>query len=251
VRQPRAALAVQTLTVAAITGRLIAWCLPALREVKSHDSPPVQAMKWVRQNIPVGSTLFIDGAFAPHAGYYLKSYDAHFVDGEEGVTKMPPMRNAWYVADHSSTSTSAVNFRRRRKKLYAISRRRCFESSVCPLLGTIRFLDGWHEEKSRAAETLRWMGRRARIALSPIAGGGELRFRATVPIDKGPPPLITIIIDGRPVDRFVASTGDFSRRYEVPPSPAAHEVVFDLSGRGDPADRGDLGMQLPAISWQP
>src|SRR6185436_17148218 len=106
------------------------------------------------------------------------------------------------------------------------------------------------EEANDRGDRWRWMGRRARIVLQPIAGGGELRFSANVPLDAEPPPLLTVTIDGRPADSVVVSTASFSRRYAVPPSPAAHEVVFEVSGVVNPArqhlggDARDLGMQL-------
>ena len=257
VRRPRAAVAVQIVVVAALAGRLASWSLAPLREVRRHDSPPVQAMKWVRQNIPVGSTLFVDGGYGPLADVYLKSYDTHFVDSEEELAKLPPLRNAWYVGDHASNGATAVNFRRSRKKLFALFTRRYFESSVRPVAGAIRYLDGWYDEEGDAAGgRWRWMGRRARVMLQAIAGGGELRFSAGVPIDAEAPPTVTVTIDGRAVDTFVA-TATFTRRYSLPPSPAPHEVVFDVSNAVNPArqhlggDTRDLGMQLNTISWSP
>src|SRR4029079_1174355 len=76
VRRPRLALAAQLVVVAALAGRLASWTLGPLSEVRRSDPPPVQAMKWVRRNIPIGSTLFIDGGYGPLAGVYLTSYDA-------------------------------------------------------------------------------------------------------------------------------------------------------------------------------
>jgi hypothetical protein len=215
-------------------------------------------MKWVRQNIPVGSTLFIDGGYGPVADVYLKSYDAHYVDGEEELAKIPPLRNAWYLADHSSAAPTAVNFRRPRKRLFALFTRRYFESSVQPMAGAVRYLDGWYDEEGNAAgDRWRWMGRRARVQLQAIAGGGELRFTAGVPIDAEAPPTIAITIDGKVVDSFAATTRSFTRRYSLPPSNAPHDVVFDVSDAVNPArehrggDTRDLGMQLTSITWTP
>ena len=258
VKRPRAVLAVQIVAVAALAGSLAAWCLVPLREVRRTDSPPVQAMKWVRQNVPIGSTLFIDSAYLPLAAVYLGSYDAHFVDGEGELVKLPPLRNAWYLADRSSANPAAVNFRRPRKRLFALFTRRYFESSVQPMAGAIRYLDGWYDEEGDdAGNRWHWMGRRARVQLQAIAGGGELRFTAGVPIDAEAPPTVTVTIDGKVVDSFVATTRSFTRRYALPPSSAPHEVIFDVSNAVNPArqhlggDTRDLGLQLTSITWTP
>jgi hypothetical protein len=68
---------------------------------------------------------------------------------------------------------------------------------------------------------------------------------------------MTVTIDGRVVDSFVANQASFTKRYNLPPSDAAHEVVFDLSNAVNPArqhlggDTRDLGLQLRTISWSP
>src|SRR6266511_3893677 len=67
-----------------------------------------------------------------------------------------------------------------------------------------------------------------------IASGGELGVSAIVRIYSEAPPRVTVTIDEHPIDSFVATTGSFARRYAVPPSPAAHEVVFDVSGVVNP-----------------
>jgi len=258
VRRPRVALAAQIVIIAALAGRLVSWSLVPLREVRRTDSPPVQAMKWVRQNIPVGSTLFIDGGYGPLANVYLTSYDAHLVEGEEELGRIPPLRNAWYVADRNRNDPRVVNFRRPRKRLFALFTRRYFESSVQPMAGAIRYLDGWYDEEGDdAGNRWHWMGRRARVQLQAIAGGGELRFTAGVPIDAEAPPTVTVTIDGKVVDSFVATTRSFTRRYALPPSSAPHEVIFDVSNAVNPArqhlggDTRDLGLQLTSITWTP
>jgi len=256
-RRPRAALVVQGIVVVAIVGKLIAWNLPALREVRRHDSPPVQAMKWVRENIPAGSTIFIDGGLGPQATLYLSSYDMHFVDGEDDLAKMPLLRNAWYVHDGPDREAPVVSFRRPLKRLYALFTRRNFSASVRRVAGTVHYLDGWYDEESNGQELWRWMGRRGRLELQPIATGGELRFSASVPITAEPAPQVTITIDGRPMESFVASTGSFSRRYTLAPSPSSHVVMLEVSGVVNPsrqhlsADARDLGLQISALSWQP
>ena len=139
---------------------------------------------------------------------------------------------------------------------YAAADQRALLDEVLAELGG-RILREADDLEGSGADQWRWMGRRARIVLQPIAGGGELRFSAGVPIDAEPPPRLTVTIDGRAVDDFVAATGSFTRRYAIAPSAAAHEVVFDVSGAVNPArqhlggDTRDLGMQLRTISWTP
>jgi hypothetical protein len=257
VRKPKVALAVQVLCVALLAGRFIVWTRPALRAVRGTDSPPVQALKWVRQHLPAAATLYVDGGFGPHAEYLLASYDVHDVDGEQDVAKLPPLRNAWYVSDRLSPNANAVNFKRERKKLWHLFTERYFEASVRPVAGTVRFLDGWYDEEGGGEQIWRWMGTHARIELHAIPAGGALRINAAVPIDIETPPTVTVSIDGRPVDRFLAAEHDFSREYRVPPSPDAHVVAFDLDHAVNPArrhlggDGRDLGLQLRSITWQP
>jgi hypothetical protein len=257
VRRPHIGVVIQTLCVLALAGRYATWLAPALREGHRTDSPPVQAMRWVRDNVPRSGNLIIHAGFGPMAEYYLGGYSRRFVDSEAEVRKLPPMRNTWYVGDGASSEAAAVNFRRSRKRLFAIFDRRYFEANVRPLTGAIRYVDGWYDEESSGDQVWRWMRSRGMLILESIPAGGELRFTAFFPIDHEAPPEVIVTIDGAEAGRFIANKAVMSCAYRVPPSAAGHEVVFTVSSVVNPArqhfaaDSRDLGMQIRTISWQP
>src|SRR3954453_21795033 len=77
----RFALALQALFAAIIVGRYVLWVRPALREVRHTDSPPVQAMRWIRQHVAPGGTIYMAGGPEP--------VPAHFLPGSKRNT-LPP-----------------------------------------------------------------------------------------------------------------------------------------------------------------
>jgi hypothetical protein len=61
--------ALQALFAAVLIGRYVFWIWPGLREVHTTDSPPVQAVRWIRRNVPPGSKVYHDGLFEPFGGH--------------------------------------------------------------------------------------------------------------------------------------------------------------------------------------
>src|SRR3954469_18950685 len=78
----RLALAIQALFAAIIVGRYVFWVRPALREVRHTDSPPVQAMRWIRQHVAPGGTIYMAGGLEPFAAYFLPDYKVIAVPGD-------------------------------------------------------------------------------------------------------------------------------------------------------------------------
>jgi len=256
-RQPRAAVVLHLAFVLVVGGRFVTWTLPALRVVHSAPSPPVQAINWIRANVPHGSRIFVGGGLPPFADYYLASdYELHWVDDDTGAMQQPE-RNAWYLGDGPTGNGEAVTFTRPRAKLWALFTRRYFQTDVHPVSGAVRFGDGWYMREESAGGWWRWMSADGKVMLQPMPKGGELRFSALFPIDHEPPPEVTVNVDGSTIDRFVATTGTVARRYELPASTTWHQVDFRVSStvnlqRLHLSDDGrDLGMELTAISWRP
>lgn len=61
--------------VAAVVALMIVWSWPALRTVRTSDSPPVAACYWIRANLPRGTTICVDESLGAHAALLLDGYD--------------------------------------------------------------------------------------------------------------------------------------------------------------------------------
>src|SRR4051794_37333462 len=108
----RFALALQALFAAIIVGRYVFWVRPALREVRHTDSPPVQAMRWIRQHVAPGGTIYMAGGLEPFAAYFLPDYKVIAVPGDFDPSTVHAETNAVYAADAPSFSAQAGEFRR-------------------------------------------------------------------------------------------------------------------------------------------
>jgi hypothetical protein len=122
------ATAVQVLFAAIVIGRYVVWIWPGLEEVRLHDSPPVQAMSWIRQNVPRGATIQVSSGLDPFAAYFLTDYKiVSDLDRSKAAANV-----ACIVTDRIDPSPQAINFQRPRQHLWALFNRRYFEASVLP-----------------------------------------------------------------------------------------------------------------------
>jgi hypothetical protein len=255
----RLAVALQALFATIIIGRYIVWVRPALREVRHTDSPPVQAMLWIRQHVARGGKVYATGGLEPFAAYFLPDYNVIEVPETFDPWMAHAEKNAVYAADGpNSTAQAAVNFLRPRKRLWALFNRRYFEASVTPMTGWIKFGDGWYgEERGDEGDSWRWMRSQSRTQLEPLAHRAQLGIRVTFPLQGEPPPALTVTLDGRVIDRFVAKQADVERLYIVDSRSGAPDElvlsvdhVMNLSRLHRGADARDLGMQLHRILWK-
>jgi hypothetical protein len=251
-------IALQALFAAVIIGRYVVWARAGLRDVRKTDSPPVQAMRWVRKNVPPGSKVYVGGGLEPFVVYYLPDYKVIEADPGFDPSKVPAEKNAVYVSDRLSAWAQAVNFRRDRHRLWTLFNRRYFEASVFPVSGWIRFGPGWYgDEGGDDGEHWRWMGNEGHMTLAPLGQRARLGFTASFPLDAEPAPTVTVMLDGIVVDRFVPRTADVQRTYTVSSRSGIpdelvlsvdHSVNFARSHRG--SDPRDLGLSLRSVLWK-
>jgi hypothetical protein len=254
----RLAIALQTLFAAIVVGRYVVWVRPALREVRHFDSPPVQAMRWIRQNVARGGKVYTAGGLEPFAAYFLPDYHVIDVPDSFDPSTAHAEKNAVYAADRPSALGQAVNFHRSHKRLWALFNRRYFEASVLPMNGWIKFGGGWYgEEQGDEGERWRWMGAESHTLLEPLAHRAQLGFGVTFPLQGEPAPTVTVMLDGRVVDRFVPKHADVERLYVVDSRSGAPDElvisvdhVMNLSRSHTGNDPRDLGMQLHRILWK-
>jgi hypothetical protein len=255
----RLAVALQALFAAIIIGRYIVWVRPALREVRHTVSPPVQAMLWIRQHVARGGKVYATGGLEPFVAYFLPDYNVVEVPEHFDPWTAHAEKNAVYAADGpNSSAQEAVNFLRPRKRLWALFNRRYFEASVTPMTGWVKFAAGWYrEEQGDEGERWRWMGAESRTQLEPLGHRAQLGFRVTFPLQAEPPPTVTVMLDGRVVERFVPKHADVERLYIVDSRSGAPDElvlsvdhVINLSRMHRSADARDLGVQLHRMLWK-
>ena len=254
----RLAAALQGLFAAVIIGRYIVWVWPALQLVRKTDSPPVAAMRWIRQNVPRGATVYTSGALGPFPAVFLPDYNIVVVEDDFDAAKVPAEANAYLVADRLSNLTQAVNFRRPRTHLWALFNQRYFEASVLPITGWIKFGSGWYpEEQGGEGELWRWMGKESHTQLEGLGGAALLGFGATFPLDAEPAPVVTVTFDGSVIDRFVPKKRDVERFYIVQSrNGVPDELMLSVDqainqARMHPGgDPRDLGLQLHRLTWK-
>jgi hypothetical protein len=258
IRNERLAIALQALFAAIIIGRYVVWVGPVLREVRRTDSPPVQAMLWIRQNVARGSKVYVAGGLEAFAAYFLSDYNVVEVPNKFDPWTAPAENHAVYAADApNSSAQEAVNFHRPRKRLWALFNRRYFEASVVPMSGWIKFGPGWYgQEQDDEGEQWRWMTAEGRTLLEPLAHRAQLGFSVTFPQGE-PPPALTVTFDGRVIDRLVPKSTDVHRLYVVDSRSGAPDElvlsvdhVMNLSRSHKGSDSRDLGMQLHRILWK-
>jgi hypothetical protein len=254
----RFAIALQALFAAIIIGRYIVWVRPGLREVRHNDSPPVQAMRWIRQNVARGGKVYTAGGLEPFAAYFLPDYNVINVPDRFDPSTVHAEKDAVFAADRPSSLAQAVNFQRSHKRLWALFNRRYFEASVLPMSGWIKFGAGWYgEEQGDDGGRWRWMGSESHTSLEPLAHRAQLAFRVTLPLQAEPAPTVTVMLDGRVLDRFVPNHADVERNYVVDSrSGAPDDLVLSVDHVMNPSrahagtDARDLGIQLHRILWK-
>lgn len=253
-RRERIAIAIQTLGALAMTCAFISWVWPCLQEVRHHDSPTVEVMHWLRRNVPKDrGFVYVQGGLAPFADYYLEGWQYEHVGDRSVDTLDPRGGHALYVCDALSGDETAINFTRKRRRLWNLFLARYFETSVRTVLGGGRFV-GWHDEEGTADATWRWMPEKGRIVLTPFGRPAELRLRLYAPLDAEPAPLVTISANDHVLEQFRPSTEEFEKVYRIEPSSTEQPVVIDLAVDHTIQSAGDprrLGLRLNQFSWQP
>lgn len=252
---------VRTIALLAIPSGVIvlmaSWTLPALVIAHGTESPPMQAIGWIRRSLPPDARLYVHGSMAPYAALLLGDSRADTFVGEAPPV-WPDDRNAWLLREGPVDVAHARRFSYPRMPLWNIARRRYFDVSVAPLCPQMRFGDGWYGEERSGVRSFRWMAERGSVLLPPAVGNSaRLTLHGYVPIDGAPqPPAVTISVDGNAIDRFVATKAAFERTYDVASSSdRPHELEIRVDRVVNPKRQGlgpdprDLGMRLDTIVW--
>lgn len=244
--------AVQVTLAAAVALVFAIWVWPALRLQRTTDPPATAALLWIRDNVPEGTGVYVQGGLGPHATYLLPAHRVVFFESAEEISRIGT--NTWVVDD--GALPGARNFAwPRSNPLWKVIRRRNFETTVVSLHSLVEFGEGWYLAEGEGAQTFRWMGRQSLAALPPIPAGGVLTLRMFVPIDTiQPPPTVEVWVNGRLLERFVGNEAVVTRSWRVASRVGATNELRIVTSdtvvpkNGDPRE---LGLRIDALSWTP
>ncbi len=235
---------------------LAVWTVPAVWTQARQDSPPIAALRWVRQHIPPSTTVFVHDAFRPQAQFYLADYDLRLFQEVEQIPMMA--RDPWIV--EARPSEDGQNFAWPHERLWRIIRQRNFEASVGRLTDVVRYGSGWYGQENNSTESFRWMGKEGVVELPALPGNGRLAVKFYVPVVSLPtPPTIQVFFNDELVERIVATGAHLERTWILasrPKEPNELRIVTSATavpsqtGSGSPDGR-QLGLQLRGFRWRP
>ena len=184
---------VQPFVVGLAIVMMVVWTTPALRELHAHPSPPAALAAWTRGHVPRDATLVAAPRMAPIVEALLGDYRRLKDDRPSAPW---PKENA-----RSSSATRTCPARR------TSPARPALEPRAPALLR--RLHRGSAARRLRRRLVLRGAGVAVedhQFLVDDLPPGRWLTLRFYVPLDAEPPPTVTIVHDGRTIDRFVASS---------------------------------------------
>jgi hypothetical protein len=177
--------------------------LPALRDLRTSDSPPVAAAAYVRELHP--PLLYVDSRMAAHAAVLLPGLQKRAVDATAIPVELLADAAGVLYAEGTTGAAASRNFVRPAKQLASMVRPRYFDATVVPIADVA---------------TLRG----PTLLLPPLPGDGQLTVRFTAP---GP---VVIRFNGREIGS--APAGPASRWFRLlSRSRAVNELSIEPSAR--------------------
>jgi hypothetical protein len=255
----RAGAAIQgSLAAAAAIGSAI-WVWPALREVRSHDSPPVRAAQWIASNLrPEKNVLYVHVSMGPFIDYYLGQFRRIEVGDDFETSSMSIRADSYFTADHPAFGENAVVMRRPHLRNLTGLYNRYYEACVAPIDVRVTYGPGWYGEESDGTNVWRWMGRAAHIALETSGRPARLTLRMYAPVDAVQNQTLTVSANGNVIDRYPITSADIERHYDLTlPGGTRSDILIEVDKTVVPknvakgGDDRELGLKLLDVTWTP
>lgn len=244
-------------TATVLTILMIVWTWPALRIVRTTASPPMAAVDAIRQRFaPAQSQIDVERLMTAFGDAMLPEYSRTPVDAIPLIA-FGERRTEVFLREGTSVVPGTLAFHRAPLPLWMLARQRYFDVSVVPVRAPA-FGDGWYAEETDGSHIWRWMGRRGVIALPPSICPAHLHLRLTAARGAAAaPPIVTIAIDGRVIDRIAATSPVIDRTFDI----ALHhdresELTITTDGVVVPSSAGasndarELGVRLDGLELQ-
>lgn len=226
--RPRVELAIGGVLVIAF----IAWTAPGLTPVRREIAPTVQAVNAMSAVFdPQRDDLYVGFAMVPFVEVLRP--DIRFIrvwDDRAIPLSVDPGRRSYLLAEASGDIERPGLFRRERGRLWNISRRHYFEVLFEPLRSAPVFLSGWHPAERTTMDESRSTTGRAVVQLPPADRQNVLRVEFNVPAELvARSARVSIVLNGKPIDQFTATTEHNVREHHVLPAPAGQPNILELS----------------------
>ena len=238
------------LPVALVAARLIVWVLPALNEVRRHDSPVAAAFRSVRAS----PTVYAHEGVGPFAEVFLPKRNV--IVGRESEL---PFADVPYLREGRTMLPGARMFRRSRSShLSTFVRMHYFEVSVMPARAARIFGDGWYGEETDGEQVWDWMAGRGTLLLPPAGPHARLTLHFRIPSNVAAAhPLLTLHLNGALVGRWPCTSEEMTGSFVAPArTNATNELTLEIAPVFNPmrehlsGDDRDLGLQLFAFDWR-
>lgn len=245
----------------ALVAAFFLWTLPALTPVRNEISPPVAAVRSIRQRLdPKRDQLYVAFAMTPFVEYFEPNYPFLRVMDERALPLSAPARRPWLLMELDATPDRGFVITRDHGHLWNISRRHYFDVALAPVRDLPQFVSGWYAAERSGTDEWRWMAGHSVTKLPPASGDTVVRFVFDVPDEVMPErPTITVLLNGSVVDRFQPGEAHLAKDYHVTPAAngAPNVLELDINRVLNPLKRHlgddgrDLGLLLRMLSWGP
>ncbi|HSP17565.1 MAG TPA: hypothetical protein VLV78_22665 [Thermoanaerobaculia bacterium] len=228
---------------AALVAAFFIWTAPAFVPVRRDVAPSVQA---VEDALQTNGQLFVGYSMTPFIEYLAPSVPITRVMDDRAVPMTITPRPI-LLAEVSEPQQGGKGFTRERGRLWNIARRHYFEVAVRPLTNIGRFAAGWNPPEQQGMDEWRWMAAQSTTILPPASGNTVLRLHFVLPGELvGKHPDISVVLNGKALERFQATEQFISRDYHVKPAPGQNVLQLSTDQTAD-----HRGLKVRFISWGP
>lgn len=240
----------QTPFIVVVTGLLVAgfaaFSWRPLRIVRTSDSPPIEAVSWVRSHLRPGTnTLLLGFGMSPFRDYYLPDFEFVHVHDANALA-VDSETNGFLLSE--GEWQSGIHFSRPRGSLWKIARHHYFDVVVSPSIQKAKWGMGWFPPERSGAEVRRWMAGSAEVILPASPGKTRLSIELAVPLEL-PSTVIEVILDGRLLDRISNPRGSVSKTYELKRDAGSTRLVLRSSATFRDSKGRAVSIALRALSW--
>jgi hypothetical protein len=180
---------------------------------------------------PNRDQLFVGFSMTRFVDYFLPQRHYIRVMDDRGLPlSLDPSRPAYLLTEVNSTEPTGQIFRRERKWLWNIARRHYYDVALEPIRAVPQFVEGWSAPETNGIDEYRWTSARAVAQLPPQLGTSKLRLQFDVPdalLAKHP--TVTVVLNGRELDRITVNELTIQRDYVVAPTPSGLTNTLELT----------------------